>query len=89
MSRIAFVPLTLSALLACVPALGWLAGTVIDTAFDPANDTALRRLMSIPGTQLGLGIPPSTALAIEAGGSHSVRAPGPRAKSRPRAGVRT
>lgn len=55
-----------------LPALGWLAGTVVDTAFDPQNDTALRRLMSIPDTRLGLGIPPSTALAIHAGGAAEV-----------------
>jgi len=55
-----------------LPALGWIAGTVIDTAFDPRNDAALRRLMSIPGTQLGLGIPPSTAVAVHAGGSGEI-----------------
>lgn len=55
-----------------LPALGWIADTVIDTAFDPQNDTALRRLMSIPGTQLGLGIPPSTAVAVRAGGSTEI-----------------
>jgi cyanophycinase-like exopeptidase len=57
---------------AALPALGWIANTVIDTAFDPRNDDALRRLMSIPGTQLGLGIPPSTALAVHAGGSAEI-----------------
>ena len=55
-----------------LPALGWLANTVIDTAFDPQNDTALRRLMSIPGTQLGLGIPPSTAVVVREGGDSEV-----------------
>jgi cyanophycinase-like exopeptidase len=55
-----------------LPALGWLANTVVDTAFDPKNDTALRRLMSIPGTQLGLGIPPSTAVVIHADGSTEI-----------------
>ncbi|MEK6375821.1 MAG: Type 1 glutamine amidotransferase-like domain-containing protein [Acidobacteriota bacterium] len=55
-----------------LPALGWIADTVIDTAFDPQNDTALRRLMSIPGTQLGLGIPPSTAVAIHGDGSTEI-----------------
>ena len=47
-----------------IAALGWLANTVIDTAFDPQNDTALRRLMSLPDVQLGLGIPAKTALVI-------------------------
>jgi cyanophycinase-like exopeptidase len=55
-----------------LPALGWLADTVVDTPFDPENDTALRRLMSIPGTQLGLGVPPSTALAVHADGSTEI-----------------
>ena len=45
-----------------LPALGWLANTVIDTGFDPQNDTALRRLMSLPDVTLGIGIPPKTAL---------------------------
>jgi cyanophycinase-like exopeptidase len=44
--------------------LGWLSGTAIETAFDPENDTALRRLMSIPEVSLGLGIPARTALVI-------------------------
>ena len=59
-------------LTAALPALGWLAGTVIDTAFDPQNDTALRRLMSIPDTRLGLGIPPSTAMAVRGDGSTEI-----------------
>jgi len=48
-----------------IPALGWLADTVVDTGFDPRNDTALRRLMSLPDVRLGLGIPPRTALVID------------------------
>jgi cyanophycinase-like exopeptidase len=54
---------------AAVPALGWLDATVIDTAFDSADDTMLRRLMSIEGTRLGVGIPPKTALAIGSDGN--------------------
>jgi cyanophycinase-like exopeptidase len=52
-----------------LPALGWLADTVVDTGFDPADDTMLRRLMSLPGTRLGLGIPAKTALAIDGDGN--------------------
>ena len=63
-------------LTASLPALGWLADTVVDTAFDPQNDVALRRLMSIPGTQLGLGIPPGTALVIHADGSTEIAGSG-------------
>jgi cyanophycinase-like exopeptidase len=55
-----------------LPALGWLDHTVVDTGFDPENDTMLRRLMSVPDTRLGLGIPPKTALAIRAGGEADV-----------------
>ena len=55
-----------------LPALGWLEDAVVDTAFDPQNDTALRRLMSIPGTKLGLGIPASTALAIHGDGTTEI-----------------
>jgi cyanophycinase-like exopeptidase len=52
--------------------LGWLRGTVIDTAFDPENDIALRRLMSLPDVDLGIGIPPKTALVIEGDGTTRV-----------------
>jgi cyanophycinase-like exopeptidase len=50
-----------------LPALGWLKDTVIETGFE--DDTMLRRLMSLPGTRLGLGIPPKTALVIASDGS--------------------
>jgi len=55
-----------------LPALGWLEGTVIEPAFDRENDTTLRRLMSIPGTRLGIGIPPKTAIAIRGDGSTEI-----------------
>jgi len=51
-----------------LPGFGWLDATVIDTGFDASDDTMLRRLMSIEGTRLGLGIPPKTALSIGADG---------------------
>src|SRR3954470_11513210 len=57
---------------ASLPALGWIANTVVDTAFDPDNDANLRRLMSVPDTQLGIGIPPGTGLAIRADGSTEI-----------------
>lgn len=44
--------------------LGWLARTVIDSAFDPADDVALRRLMSLTDVDIGIGIPPRTALTV-------------------------
>lgn len=44
--------------------LGWLARTVIETGFDAADDVPLRRLMSLPDVDVGIGIPPGTALAI-------------------------
>ncbi|HMC21117.1 MAG TPA: Type 1 glutamine amidotransferase-like domain-containing protein [Thermoanaerobaculia bacterium] len=52
-----------------LPALGWLEETVIETAFDPQEDTMLRRLMSLPDVKLGIGIPPKTAIAIRGDGS--------------------
>ena len=54
---------------AALPALGWLADTVIDTGFEPQDDTMLRRLMSFPDVKLGVGIPPKTAIAIDSSGS--------------------
>ncbi|HEX7807433.1 MAG TPA: Type 1 glutamine amidotransferase-like domain-containing protein [Thermoanaerobaculia bacterium] len=59
-----------------LPGLGWLAGTVIDTAFDPQNDTGLRRLMSLPDVSLGLGIPTRTALVIGNDGSAEIAGAG-------------
>ena len=47
-----------------LPGLNWLESTAVDTGFDPANDTALRRLMSVPEIDFGLGIPAKTALVI-------------------------
>jgi len=55
-----------------LPALGWLRDTVVDAPFDAEHDTALRRLMSIPGTRAGVGIPPRAAIAISASGDAQV-----------------
>lgn len=52
-----------------IDGMGWLPNTVIDAGFD---DTTLRRLLSLPDVRLGVGIPPSTALAIRADGSTQV-----------------
>ena len=57
---------------ASLPGLGWVANAVVETAFDPDDDANLRRLMSVPETLLGLGIPAGTALAIRAGGSTEI-----------------
>ena len=56
--------------------LGWLAHTVVETAFDPDNDTPLRRLMSLPGVDLGLGIPPKCALVIDREGNGEIAGEG-------------
>ncbi|HEV8433079.1 MAG TPA: Type 1 glutamine amidotransferase-like domain-containing protein [Thermoanaerobaculia bacterium] len=52
-----------------IDGMGWLPNTVIEAGFD---DTALRRLMSLPDIRLGVGVPASTALAIRADGSTQV-----------------
>jgi len=57
---------------ASLPGLGWVANAVVETAFDPDDDANLRRLMSVPETLLGLGIPARTALAIRAEGSTEI-----------------
>lgn len=61
---------------AALPGLGWLAGTVVDTAFEPQNDTTLRRLMSLADISLGLGIPPKTALFIDREGRGTIAGEG-------------
>lgn len=52
--------------------LGWLAGTAVETGFEPENDVTLRRLMSLPDVRLGLGIPARTAVVIGPGGAGTV-----------------
>ncbi|HEX9986031.1 MAG TPA: Type 1 glutamine amidotransferase-like domain-containing protein [Thermoanaerobaculia bacterium] len=59
-----------------LPALGWLANTVIDTGFEPQNDQVLRRLMSLPEVTLGVGIPAKTALVIDADGASAIAGDG-------------
>jgi cyanophycinase-like exopeptidase len=59
-----------------LPGLGWLTGTVVDTSFDPANDTGLRRLMSLSEVTLGLGIPAKTAILVAAGGNGTIAGDG-------------
>lgn len=53
---------------AALPGLGWIAGAAVETAFDPTNDTTLRRLMSLADVSVGLGIPAKTALVIGSDG---------------------
>jgi cyanophycinase-like exopeptidase len=53
-----------------IPGLGWLRDTVVEAPFDPENDATLRRLMSL--AEHGIGIPPKTAVAINADGSTRV-----------------
>lgn len=51
-----------------VAGVGLLEPTVIETAFDRSDDVALRRLMSDPRVQEGIGIPFRTALMLERDG---------------------
>lgn len=62
-----------------IEGFGWLPGVVVETGFDPENDTNLRRLMSIPEVRLGIGIPAGTALAIRGDGSTEIVGEGPMA----------
>lgn len=55
-----------------LPAMGWLEATAVETSFDPANDTMLRRLMSAPTVELGLGIPAKTAISINREGATEI-----------------
>lgn len=55
-----------------IDGLGWLARTAVDTGFDASDDSGLRRLMSSADIDLGIGIPPSTALAIRSDGSTEI-----------------
>ncbi|HSP13721.1 MAG TPA: Type 1 glutamine amidotransferase-like domain-containing protein [Thermoanaerobaculia bacterium] len=52
--------------------LGWLAGTVVETGFEPDDDVPLRRLMSLPDIDIGLGIPPRAAVAIGPDGTTQI-----------------
>jgi cyanophycinase-like exopeptidase len=55
-----------------LPGMAWIDGTVVEAGFEPQNDTTLRRLMSVPGVDLGLGIPAKTAISIAADGSTEI-----------------
>jgi cyanophycinase-like exopeptidase len=59
-----------------LPGFGWLEHTVVDTGFDPQNDLALRRLMSLRDVELGLGIPPKTAVVIDGEGRGEITGEG-------------
>ena len=52
--------------------LGWISNAAIDSGFDPQHDAALRRLMSVPEIDIGVGIPPRTALVIRGDGSTEI-----------------
>ena len=59
-----------------LPGLSWLGNTVVDTGFDPENDVNLRRLMSLSDVTLGLGIPPKTAIFVNAEGEGEIAGEG-------------
>lgn len=67
-------------------AFDWLRETVIETSFDPEQDTMLRRMMSLPEVRLGLGIPRGAALAIGPGGATTILGSGKVAAFRKNAG---
>jgi len=47
----------------------WIEGAIVDAPFE---EDRLRRLMSLPDAQIGIGIPPGTALAIHADGTTEI-----------------
>jgi cyanophycinase-like exopeptidase len=57
---------------ASLEGLGWIPNAAIDSGFDPQHDAALRRLMSVPEIDIGIGIPPRTALVIRGDGSTEI-----------------
>jgi cyanophycinase-like exopeptidase len=59
-----------------LPGLGWLTQTVVDTGFAAQEDTALRRLMSLPDVALGIGIPSRTALVAGGDGNAEIAGEG-------------
>jgi cyanophycinase-like exopeptidase len=61
---------------AALPGMGWLTNTIVETSFDPQNDVTLRRLMSLPEVELGLGIPAKTAIVIGEDGTAEIAGEG-------------
>ena len=55
-----------------IAGLAWIRGTAIDSGFEPENDVALRRLMSLPDVTLGVGIPARTALVVGSSGATEI-----------------
>ena len=55
-----------------LPGLHWLGGAVIETSFDRDNDVGLRRLMSLPDVEIGIGLPAGTALAVRGVGTTEI-----------------
>jgi cyanophycinase-like exopeptidase len=52
--------------------LSWIANAAIESAFETDHDDALRRLMSVPEIDIGIGIPPRTALVVRGDGSTEI-----------------
>jgi cyanophycinase-like exopeptidase len=52
--------------------LCWIANVAIDSGFEAEHDDVLRRLMSVPEIDIGIGIPPRTALVIRGDGSTEI-----------------
>lgn len=57
---------------ATLPGLAWVAESVIETAWDPAQDDAMRRMLARDDVRTGYGIPRATALAIGPGRSGQI-----------------
>lgn len=59
-----------------IPALSWVDGAVVESGWTATDDTVLRRLMSLPDVELGLGIPSRTALVIGSDGGAEISGDG-------------
>ena len=55
-----------------VEGMNWIAHSVIETGFSAENDSGLRRLMSLPDVETGIGLPAKLGLSIGQGGTTEI-----------------
>jgi cyanophycinase-like exopeptidase len=57
---------------AAVEGMNWIAHSVIETGFSAESDSGLRRLMSLPDVETGIGLPAKLGLSIGQGGTTEI-----------------